>query len=183
MKALFVTVGAVAVFFIFWQARRSADAQDRNTALLQEIRKLQDRPIPPPIVNVQPQEVVPAPPGSSSEDAAKKLQAGERKRKLVSALSVFIDRANQIQSDFLKTDNVTEIMQRAQGWESEVEQYLQKNGGTDGQSFAIQFHAAHGNAMEGMPNNHSVAGDVVWLRLEGKKDSLSSIISEIRKGH
>ncbi len=90
----------------------------------------------------------------------------------------WLDKGADIQDEFLKTDNVEELRKQRIDWIKGSYRFLVEKAGA---KYAISFKNAHGNAWMGCPTNHSVAGCGDWQDIQGKRDALTQMLSELRQ--
>jgi hypothetical protein len=90
----------------------------------------------------------------------------------------FGDSGADIQQFFIITDDVQGFRKRRIDWIAETYLYLFKQ---VGEAYAISFNAAHGNAFMGCPVNHSADGCGDWQDIQGKRDALTQIVTELRQ--
>jgi hypothetical protein len=106
----------------------------------------------------------------SPEDDAK---FAEQIEKMVSIGSV-------LQKQFIETYDIAAVKSQWVKWTNDTTASLHRLAGA---SYVIQFKNAHGSAMMGCPTAHSIEVCGYWQDIQGKKDSLSSMLTELRHGH
>jgi len=131
---------------------------------------------PPPVVSEQNQPPkanlrgqTPSGPSSSK---------GQDVEKLISELTRLANQGTAAQDTFLAHNDTEELKGLRIRWIADTTRFLEAR---LGESYALQFNNAHGSAMMGCPEGHRVDGCGYWQDIEGKKDSLMAIISDIRR--
>ena len=99
-------------------------------------------------------------------------------KNIVGPLAIFIDEGSQIQARFIASNDAQAELKEANEWVARVQKYLIEKMDT---SYAIQFRNSAGNALMGMPVNHSVVGGGYWQNIEGKKNCLNQFIRDLRQ--
>jgi hypothetical protein len=102
----------------------------------------------------------------------------KHKDAIANQIAQFVDRANALTQSWMSSDDTEKYKTDVIKWANEVYNYLNLN---LGQSYAIQFKNAHGNAFMGSPSGHSVEGGGISQEIHGKNDFLSGIIDELRR--
>jgi hypothetical protein len=97
---------------------------------------------------------------------------------VIAELGRLLSHGTAAQNKFIATNDVKEFRQLRGEWITEVNAFLARK---VGDAYAISFRNAHGNAFMGCPTNHSVDGCGDWQDIEGKKDMLMQILSELRR--
>lgn len=97
---------------------------------------------------------------------------------VIAELGRLLNQGTVAQNKFIATNDVKELRQLRGEWITAVNAFLTRK---VGDAYAISFRNAHGNAMMGCPTNHSVDGCGDWQDIEGKRDMLMQILSELRR--
>jgi hypothetical protein len=105
---------------------------------------------------------------------------GERTNFIGSRLADFLDQGSIIQKRWLATNDDKIIVDGEAKWLQDVQTFLEKN---LGKPAATQFRYTRGNPLMGSPAGYSMEGGGHWQDIEGKKEFLSSLITQLRTGH
>ena len=97
------------------------------------------------------------------------------KKSIIEAISNLLDQGNAIQQTFLEKNDERLIAQQQQEWAAQVDKFLRDH--TDA-GYAAQFASAP--VVSVMPVGRSIVGGGYWAKIEGQKQALSNIISDIR---
>ncbi len=170
---IFAVTFAMASFFMAWR-----DQFERAERLQISLNAKPQQPaiqvnVPP--ISVPPAQVV----IQGTSDTGFPKQNGPGEKRLAEEIQNYIGTGVGIQEYFVKTDDLPEVKKRWLKWRDDTFSYLKQIG----PSYAVQFDQAHGSAFMGCPNGRSVEGCGYWQDIQGKNDTLSNILGELRRGH
>lgn len=97
---------------------------------------------------------------------------------LIAELTRLLDQGTAAQNRFIATNDTEELKRLHAEWLATTGTFLEKKLGA---SYAMQFINAHGNAFMGCPEGRRVDGCGYWQDVQGKKDMLIQIVSEVRR--
>jgi hypothetical protein len=157
----------------------SSNAKTRNLgpeSLVTNTSPKSETPKPPPVSPKPSKEVAPP----ANQETTKPIPAQEMlsTKNIVAQLAIFIDEGSQIQGRFIASNDAEAELKEANEWAAGVQKFLIQY--LDA-SYAIQFRNSAGNALMGMPVNHSVVGGGYWQNIEGKKICLNEFIRDLRQ--
>ena len=102
----------------------------------------------------------------------------QQKNEFINQIALLLNEGDSIRQTFLDIGDTELIKQQYIMWSERTYAYLSKNLGN---SYAVQFKNAHGNAGTGMPSGRSIEGGGYWQEIQGKNLALNDFIGELRR--
>jgi hypothetical protein len=105
-------------------------------------------------------------------------QTPQQRSETIDGIAALMNEGDDIVQTFLNKDDANLIKQQYVEWANKTYNYLNVRVGL---SYAVQFKNSHGNAMMGLPVNHSVEGGSYTQEIRGKILTLNDFITELRR--